>query len=134
MTSTDTGDVSSNLRSDILLLQIPPEPDSQWITQLETKYPGLKVRWVPLRWAPGDKGLAVTALSPEIWEGVTIACLFLPHPAQLMSKVRYVQLTSAGADKWIEHETYKNPDVVFCTANGIHPWVSELSVYVYSPS
>ena len=61
---------------------------------------------MPLRWAPGDKGSAATALPPEIWEGVTIACLFLPHPARLMSKVRYVQLTSAGADKWIEHETF----------------------------
>ena len=134
MTSTDMEHVSSNLSTDILLLQIPPEPDLLWIAQLETKYPGLKVRWVPLRWAPGDKGSAATALPPEIWEGVTIACLFLPHPAQLMSKVRYVQLTSAGADKWIEHETYKNPNVVFCTANGIHPWVSELPACIYSLS
>lgn len=121
MTSADTEKLSSKFSTETLLLQIPPEPDLQWITRLESKYPGLKVRWVPLRWTPVDKGSEATDLPPETWEGVTMACLFLPHPAHLMSKVRYVQLTSAGVDKWVEHEMYKNPNVVFCTANGVHP-------------
>jgi hypothetical protein len=122
MASADTGNVPSKLSTDIILLQIPPEPDLQWIARLEAKYPGLKVRWEQLRWKPGDKlDSGATALPPETWEGVTMACLFLSHPAHLMSKVRYVQLTSAGADKWVDHATYKNPNVVFCTANGTHP-------------
>jgi len=106
------------LSEDVLLVEIPPDADKTWITKLECKYPGFKVKWIPLRWAPG-KG--AEKLSPEAWEGVTIACLFLPHPAHLMSNVRYLQLTSAGADKWVEHESYKNPNVTVCTANGIHP-------------
>ena len=128
MACANTENAPSKLSTDILLLHIPPEPDLQWIARLETKYPGLKVRWVPLHWTPGDKDLT---LPPETWEDVTMACLFLPHPAYLMSKVRYVQLTSAGVDKWVEHKTYKNSNVVFCTANGIHPWVPEPSAYLY---
>ncbi len=45
----------------------------------------------------------------------------MPPPAELMSKVRYVQLSSAGADRWPGHPVYENKDVVFCTSNGCHP-------------
>ena len=62
------------------------------------------MRWEELRWKPGDK-LDAAILSPGTWEGVTLALLFLPHPSHLMDKVRYVQLTSAGVEKWVEHET-----------------------------
>ncbi|KAH8883269.1 hypothetical protein GQ53DRAFT_882823 [Thozetella sp. PMI_491] len=108
------------LSTDILLLQIPLEPNEEWIAKIESRYPGLEVRWIPLRWSPGSKDMEHD-IAPQKWKGVTIACLFPPHPAHLMSQVRYVQLTSASADKWYGHEVYKNRDVAFCTANGAQP-------------
>ncbi|KAK3933592.1 putative 2-hydroxyacid dehydrogenase [Diplogelasinospora grovesii] len=48
--------------------------------------------------------------------------MFLPQPAHLMPKVRYVQLTSAGV--------YKNKDVVFYTTNGVHP--PQIAEWVFS--
>lgn len=122
MTATTTLESPTcDLGKDVLLVQIPGDPDVQWMARLESKYPGFRVKWVPLCWTPGDKASAGAVMSPETWAGVTMAVLFLPQPAHLMSQVRYVQLTSAGADKWVGHEAFESPNVVFCTANGIHP-------------
>ncbi len=107
------------LSEDILLVNIPIPPNEEWIAKIEATYPGLKVRWSqrhPL--LTKDKGIP-----PELWDGVTIVVCSATPPAHLMSKVRYVQLSSAGADRWLEHEVYKDKNVVFCTANGCHPYV-----------
>lgn len=122
MASQVASDGVSKLSHDVLLLQIPQEPDLKWIAHVEARFPGLKVNWQHLHWKPGEKlDDASIALAPETWEGVTMACLFLPHPPDVLGNIRYVQLTSAGADKWIQHDSYKNPKVTFCTANGVHP-------------
>ncbi|KAI9714697.1 MAG: hypothetical protein M1828_001126 [Chrysothrix sp. TS-e1954] len=120
-------DDASRLRNDKVLIQIPPLPDETWITRIEKQYAGLEIRWEQLDWKPGDSTEAgAVDLSSETWEGVTIACLFIPHTAHLMSNVRFVQLTSAGVDKWCKHETYKDPNVTICTASGVQsPQISE---------
>ena len=119
MGSVVRDDASSklNLSSDILLVHVPLPPDQEWIAKLESTYPGFQVRWYQR--APilaQDKGIP-----DELWEGVTMVMGTSAYPAHLMSKVRYVQLSSAGADRWVNHEVYKNKDVIFCTANGCHP-------------
>lgn len=122
MASQIASDSVPKLSHDVLLLQIPQEPDLKWIARVEARFPGFKVNWQHLHWKPGEKlDEASLVLAPETWEGVTMACLFLPHPPEVMANVRYVQLTSAGADKWIQHDSYKNPNVTFCTSNGVHP-------------
>lgn len=60
-------------------------------------------------------------LPSEVWDGLTMLLTHSPPPAELLSKVRFVQLTSAGADAWAGHDTYKKDEVMFCTTNGIHP-------------
>jgi phosphoglycerate dehydrogenase-like enzyme len=105
----------SPLSNDILLVFVPVAPDTEWITRIESRYPGFKVRWA-LRQDP-----MVQVLDPEVWEGVTMFTTYLPHPPDLMKSVRYVQLSSAGADRWTDHEKYKDPNTVFCTASGTHP-------------
>ncbi|KAH8890485.1 hypothetical protein GQ53DRAFT_747514 [Thozetella sp. PMI_491] len=110
-------DANSSLSNDVLLVNLPMPADEAWITKMESRYSGLRVRWVERsKWNAGSQGVP-----PEMWEGVTIVVGAPPHPAHLMTNVRYVQLSSAGADRWLEQDLYKNPDVIFCTANGCHP-------------
>jgi phosphoglycerate dehydrogenase-like enzyme len=105
------------LSNDILLVFLPTDPDADWIAKIESKYPGIKVRW-SVRATPEE-----LILDPAVWEGVTMFVTMRPHPAELMKSVRYVQLSSAGADRWLNpvHPKYQDPNTIFCTGNGTHP-------------
>ncbi|KAK3492063.1 uncharacterized protein B0T23DRAFT_441418 [Neurospora hispaniola] len=106
-------------KNDILMLHVPLPPDQAWIDRLENKYPGFKVRWVHRSWQ--DYGKDDESTAAEGYEGVTMLCSFYPHKAELLPKLKWVQLTSAGADPWLQHPLYLNKEIVFCTANGCHP-------------
>ncbi|ORY64823.1 D-3-phosphoglycerate dehydrogenase [Pseudomassariella vexata] len=101
---------------DKLLLLLSGKPRPEWIPRIESKFPKLEVCWVDAD--PGNTGPSKEA---EVWQGVTILVTYRPPPAELMSSVRFVQLVSAGADMWAQHEVYKDEKVIFCTANGCHP-------------
>jgi hypothetical protein len=106
---------AKGLSQDVFLLSLPSPPNTAWIAQIEAAHPGLTVRWVTqsLKYPPDP-------LPEGSYDDVTMLCTLWPHPAEMLPKVRYVQLISAGADKWITHDLYKNPNVTFCTANGVH--------------
>lgn len=57
----------------------------------------------------------------EIWEGVTLLASFKPLPEDLLGKVRFVQLATAGADHWLKESIYSRKEVAFCNASGCHP-------------
>jgi len=118
MSTNAASQLSSKLSNDVLLVAIPSPPVDEWIARVEAQHPGLKVRWVqqPVTFPPA-------ALPKEVYDDVTMLCTLWPHPAELLPKVRYVQLISAGADRWLTHDLYKNPEVTFCTANGAHSYV-----------
>jgi hypothetical protein len=118
MGSTVTAQPAKSLSHDVLLVAIPFPPQDQWMARLEALYPGFKVRWVVQ-----STNYPPEPLPEEVYDGVTILLTLWPHPIERLQKVRYVQLISAGADKWIPHELYKNPDVLLCTANGAHSYV-----------
>jgi hypothetical protein len=111
--SSVTPQPASNLGNDLVLLAVPFPPDEEWIARLKSLHPGLKVRW-----AQQSTTFPPEPLAKEVYDDVTILVGLWPHPAELVQNVRYVQLLSAGADRWITHDLYKNPDVKFCTANG----------------
>ncbi|KAK4183291.1 putative 2-hydroxyacid dehydrogenase [Podospora australis] len=118
---------SSDLSKDIILIAVPAPPDAKWIAHLEAKHPGLKVRW-----AVHEFKFPLDPLPEEVYEGITTLVTVLPHPVHLLQNVRFVQLISAGADRWIGNELYNNPDVTFCTANGIHaPQIAEWVIGTY---
>lgn len=112
---------ASGLANDVLLFSVPFPPNEQWIARLESLHPGLKVRW-----AQQSTSFPPEPLPQKTYDDVTILVGLWPHSAELVQKVRYVQLLSAGADRWITHDLYKNPDVMFCTANGAHSYVGEV--------
>ncbi|KAG2019184.1 hypothetical protein GB937_005478 [Aspergillus fischeri] len=119
----NAGRPASKLCNDVLLLQMPIEVPAEWKKKIEFKYPGIEIRSRVLRL---ELGLEANKIEPELWKGVTLACLYLTHPEELMSNVRFIQLTSAGVDRWIHHERYKSPDVAISTASGIHcPQIAE---------
>lgn len=112
--SLDTG---PRISQDVLLIHMPAEPDQEWVTKIEKQYPGFKVRW---HFRPWNNEKIV--LPREQYDGVTMLCAVNAPPVEL-PRLRYVQIASAGADNWINTSLYQNPNIVFCTANGTHPYV-----------
>lgn len=112
---------ANDLSNEVLLVAIPFPPNHKWTARLEALHPGLKVRL-----AIQSNTFPPEPLPKEVYDGVTILCTLWPHPVEMLQNVRYVQLLSAGADKWIGHELYKNPNVTFCTANGAHAYVGRV--------
>lgn len=112
-----TGDGAGSLSNDIVLLFMPFPERPEWTDRIFKRY-GLRVRWVnSIR---EDKSVISAAeLGPE-FDGVTLLCTYMPPPAELIPKVRFVQLTSAGADKWLSHPKYQEKSTVFCTSNGVN--------------
>ena len=114
------GSLTTNLSKDILLMLVPwEEKDDKWRTRIQAKYPGLEIRWVNTGWKfPADP------LPEAELHGATLLCAGLPpspEEAKLLPNVRFVQLVSAGADRWLGSALYQNPDITFCTSNGTHP-------------
>jgi hypothetical protein len=108
------------LQNDVLLIFIPYYITVEWLNRVRTINPHLEIRWVNSM--NPDRSVAhAENLPAELWDGVTMLCTYRPPPAELTSKVRFVQLTSAGSDLWAEKELYKNSQVVFCNSSGIHP-------------
>ncbi|KAK0610649.1 hypothetical protein B0T17DRAFT_500158 [Bombardia bombarda] len=108
---------SRGLSNDILLIDLPPPVDEAWIAKMEATYPGFKIRWANRPWYPQLSAV----YTDEDYEGVTMLCTVAPHAAEKIANVHFVQLASAGADKWMNHPVYLDPSVVFATSNGTHP-------------
>ncbi|KAK3376091.1 hypothetical protein B0T24DRAFT_648186 [Lasiosphaeria ovina] len=105
-----------DLSKDVFLMDLPVPPDQAWIDRLEARYPGFRVRWVSKAWE-----FTAGPFTPGQFEGITMMCSFIPQPAELLPNISYIQLTSAGADKWLSHPLYQDPNITFCTSNGTHP-------------
>jgi phosphoglycerate dehydrogenase-like enzyme len=120
MAAQENGSATNHLSSgdglskDILLVSIPVAQDEAWVSRIKKSHPGLQVRWFHRQ--------TEEALPPdELVVGATLVCTYKRLDASLLESVRYIQLTSAGADLWTKHPTYQRKEVIFCTSNGIHP-------------
>ncbi|KAK4098525.1 hypothetical protein N658DRAFT_431886 [Parathielavia hyrcaniae] len=111
------------LSNDVLLIAAPAiiPRNEKWMAKLESLHPGLKVRWV------SQPNVRPPEPLPEgTSREATILCSLWEYPAEQLPNVRFVQLFSAGANLWVTNDLYKNPDVIFCTANGAHaPQIAE---------
>lgn len=109
----------SALSNDILLVIFLTEPNNEWISRVKGKHPGLEVRWVNV--LNDDHTFKKAEDMKDLWNGVTILCPFIfPPPVEYLKSVRFIQLSSAGIDNWINHEAYKNKNLLFSTSNGAH--------------
>ncbi|CRG87574.1 hypothetical protein PISL3812_04592 [Talaromyces islandicus] len=122
----DTEQNRCALSKDKLMLFFPKEPDQQWINKIVKKHPGLQVDWVTSVKSDGQP-VNEKDLSAECWKDTTLLFAdFIPPPAELLSKVRFVQLASAGADIWYDHPVYLRKETVFSNASGVYsPQIAE---------
>ncbi|KAI1142068.1 D-isomer specific 2-hydroxyacid dehydrogenase [Hypoxylon sp. FL0543] len=120
----ETGGDVGPLSNDILLVCLPLPEKPECAERLTKKFKGLQVRWLSAL-KPGQP-LADAELHPDVWDGVTLLSTYMPPPAEIIPKVRFVQLPSAGVDRWPGHPKYEDKDVIFCTSNGVHaPQIAE---------
>lgn len=105
---------------DVLLVFIPADAPAWWLKRMASDHANIEIRWENAT-APDRSLRKPETLSAEIWDGVTMLCTYVPPPAHLVPKLRFVQLASAGFDLWMGHPIFEKGEVQFCTANGIHP-------------
>lgn len=112
-------DTNKTLKGHKLLMLTPWERPGAFIDKLAAEFPGLQV--VYHQQSPAKVFSPQPDLPAEIWEDVTIVLTFgtFPEP-QDAPKLEYVQLMSAGANHVLDRPIFKDTDVAFCTANGIH--------------
>ncbi|KKA27607.1 hypothetical protein TD95_001710 [Thielaviopsis punctulata] len=109
-----------SLSNDVLMLLLPSAPPAAWISALEAKYPGFRIRFESTQNA--DRTVRpMTEIPAASWDGVTMLMTYIPPPPGVAPNVRFVQLLSAGSDMWKNNELYLNKDVVFCNASGVQP-------------
>ncbi|KAI0015440.1 D-isomer specific 2-hydroxyacid dehydrogenase [Xylariomycetidae sp. FL0641] len=122
---------NKDLNGHKLLLITSSDPPPGYLEHLHEKYPGLQV--VRSRHSGWEKSAALSDVSDEDWATVTILLtgMTLPTPDQA-PKLQLVQLQSAGADYVLDNPLFKDTDIAFCTANGIHgPQISEWVICTY---
>lgn len=97
----------------LYLLTATWTPSDEEVEAVKQKYPDLRLQFgtksdiTKEQWK--DATIIVTGAGPEGLPDLED----VPH-------VQYVQLSSAGANTIVNHPLYKNTDVAFCTANGVH--------------
>lgn len=89
------------------------KPSSEELQALRQKYPDLEIQ-------TGSK----KDVTKEEWKDVTLLVTGynregLPE-LEDVPKLQYIQLSSAGANAVVDDPLYKDTDVAFCTANGVH--------------
>ncbi|KAH0495640.1 hypothetical protein TgHK011_009175 [Trichoderma gracile] len=106
--------------NDKLLILFPSPLPPSFLDTLAKRFPQLRVHFEVAH--IGDpRATPAETLPDDVWDGVTLLSLFRPPPAEKLKNVRFVQLGSAGWDGWLEHETFLNKDVAFCSTSGVHP-------------
>ncbi|KAI0888736.1 uncharacterized protein GGS22DRAFT_184315 [Annulohypoxylon maeteangense] len=115
----ETGGDLSSLSNDVLLIYFPYLDSTGFVERVTKRFKGLEVRWIKSNASPLVPPRAED-LDAKDWDGVTLLATFMPPPAEFLSKVRYVQLTTAGIDRWPVHSTYQDEKVTFATSNGVH--------------
>lgn len=102
-----------------ILILAPWVPSEDFLERLRNKYPGLEIAHREL---PRTRRVSEAGISPEEWKDVTILLaggLAIPDK-ELVPKLKYVQVMSAGANRILGHPIFLETDVTFCTANGVH--------------
>lgn len=98
----------------ILTHWTPPPPI---IDAIQRAHPHLRILAFDVPWS----GALPDDFPQDIWPSVTVllTSTYLPKPEQV-PRLRYVQLTSAGANQIVDQRLFLETELPFCTANGVH--------------
>lgn len=113
------------LTNEVLLVHLPIPPPPSWLSRMSARFPGVEVRWRRAEVLPSSSLTTLDELPDADLRGVTMACLY-PEPAdpvRTMRDVRFVQLASAGSDRWAGHPVFGDRRVRFCSSSGVHAYV-----------
>lgn len=105
--------------NDKLIVHLPIDPPPGWLDRMHARFPSLKIHWEKAQVVPSGLS-SLDELPEEVTQDATMLCLYPPPSAERMKNVRFVQLASAGSDRWIGHEKYMDPEVQFCSSSGVH--------------
>jgi hypothetical protein len=93
-------------------------PVDYLIRDIQSQFPDLEIvnRHVSWHSTKGDEEI------PESdWQTATVLMTGSTFPKpEAAKKLKLVQLTSAGANHVLDSPLFKDTDVAFCTANGVH--------------
>ncbi|KAK4155400.1 oxidoreductase-like protein [Chaetomidium leptoderma] len=126
-----SGSGVQTLKGHKLLVIAPWKAPPGFLEQLTAAFPDLQVIYHVEGWT--STPLPVQTVSTETWKDVTILLTFstLPTPEEA-PKLEYVQLMSAGVNHVLDNPVFKDTEVTFCTANGVHgPQISEWIISTY---
>jgi hypothetical protein len=100
----------------LLILTHWPTPPAI-LKSIQKAHPHLRILAFPVPWS----GALPDDFPEDVWPSVVVllTSTYLPQPEQV-PRLKYVQLTSAGANQILEQRLFKETDVAFCTANGVH--------------
>lgn len=101
----------------LIILSAQPA-DGPLVSAVRTRFPDLEIIVRNRAWANID---AKDGISDEDWQTATVLLTgsAVPEPEDAR-RLRLVQLQSAGANHMLDKRLFKDTDVVFCTANGVH--------------
>ncbi|KAL1874744.1 hypothetical protein VTK73DRAFT_272 [Phialemonium thermophilum] len=123
--ATSATAANPTLRGHKLLILTPTVVDPNTIEKIKQAFPDLQVAAHKVEFF--QKSLP-EGVPEEEWRNVTILLTtgnLLPSPEQA-PLLRYVQLFSAGANNILNNPLFKDTDITFCSANGVHgPQITE---------
>lgn len=101
-----------------LLVLLPWKPSEESLQRIRDAYPGVAVAAYQVEWGVKEVPAEVTA---EELAGVTVLLAGTALPdREAVPNLKLVQLSSAGANHVLERPLFKDTDIKFCTANGVH--------------
>ena len=104
---------------EVLLVLVPWDLPLSFIESLPSASPGIEL--IVRRTVRGAQDVP-DDIPQDVWDRITV--MFTWHEVPLPERVprlQYVQLLSAGCNHMIGKPLFDETDVVFCTANGVHP-------------
>lgn len=105
-------------KKESLLALLPWEPSDESLQRIRDAYPGIAVAAHRVDWGSREVPDQITA------EQLADVTILLTGPVvpdkEAVPKMKLVQLASAGANHVLERPLFKDTDVKFCTANGVH--------------
>jgi hypothetical protein len=110
---------NKTLKGHKLLLLAPEAPKPEYLDELRRQFPDLEIVVHLVEWQ-------TTVLPKEFpedgWKDTTIllASGNIFPARELVPKLQYVQLVSAGANHILKKPLFSDTDIAFCTANGVH--------------
>lgn len=111
---------SSNptLKGHKLLLLLPFEVPKALVDPIQSDFPDLEI---VSRVKDFRNGEAYAETTKEEWKEVTVLLTGSALPeVEDAKKLELVQLLSAGANHVLEKPIFKDTNIAFCTANGVH--------------